>query len=77
MAQQFNLLVLIAQPIAIRVETTGMRKCRAGREGDKGKWVRGHALGVASQKTKGGKGRKGRKQAIPHGLHLEILQAAK
>ena len=50
--------------------------CGAGREGDKGKWVHVYALGVASQKAKGGRGRKEMKQAIPHGLHLEILRAA-
>ena len=41
-------------------------RCGAGREGDKGKWVHVYALGVVSQKAKGGRGRKEMKQAIPH-----------
>ena len=65
-------------PKGERAEGDGYCKgmCGAGREGDKGKWVHVCALGVASQKAKGGRGRKEMKQAIPHGWHLEILRAA-
>ena len=51
-------------------------RCSQGSLGEKGKWQHRYALGVASQRAKGGVGRKEMKQAIPHLLHLEILEAA-
>ena len=51
-------------------------RCSQGSLGEKGKWQHKYALGVASQRAKGGVGRKEMKQAIPHLLHLEILEAA-
>ena len=52
-------------------------KCGAGYWGEKGRWVHRHALGVASQRAKAGKGRKEMKQAIPHLLHREVLEAVR
>jgi len=51
-------------------------RCGAGRVGESGRWQHRYQLGVASQKAKGGRGRKEMKQAIPQRLHYEILVAA-